>query len=358
MNTVQIVRASDSSWSEWLEGAVHDFYHTAAYHAFSEEQGEGAAYLALYGNRDRFAAWPYLLRDDCECRDIGSVYGYSGPVWRGCQPGDTFLAEAMREIHDAWKQQGAVSAFARLHPLLENHLWIGDTGSLSGHGHTVAIDLTLSPDEVLRNYNRKLRQELRYARVGGVETFIDTEWRHFDDFMRLYHHTMDRNGAESLYFFSDHYFRRLKHALGHHAVLMIATVGQKVIAACIFVEYGDYVQAHLEGADEEYLSVSPFKLMVDDERVRGQAAGRKLLHLGGGRGGREDTLFTVKRRFSPLQRPFFTFRKVLDQKLYDGLLQQRRLASEEAGQEFAPGGFFPAYRMPMKQKSVLAGGAQ
>jgi hypothetical protein len=359
MNTIRVLPAGSAEWPEWLALAPHDFYHSSQYHRFSQEQGEGAAFMVVSGGRDRFVAWPYLLRDvgQSHATDIGSVYGYSGPVCHGCEPGDAFAKQAMIEIEEAWRQQGAVSSFSRLHPLLENHRWIGDQSCLSQHGHTVAIDLTLSPDEVLRRYNRKLRQELRYAREAGVETFIDEEWRYLDDFMALYHHTMQRNGAASGYFFSADYIRQFRKAMAPHAVLMVAVSGQKTIAACIFVEYGDHIQAHLEGADEQYLPVSPFKVMVDDERIRGQSSGRKRLHLGGGRGGAEDALFTVKRRFSPLHFPFFTFRKVLRQPAYNELTEGRRVEAARAGRVFEPNGFFPAYRAPAGDHKVLTGAA-
>jgi hypothetical protein len=357
MNTVRIIPAASAEWTEWLDRAPHDFYHSAAYHRFSQEQGEGSGFLAVYGSRDRFVAWPYLLREAGGMTDIGSVYGYPGPVCLVCEGEADFTAQARREIEEAWRQQRAVSVFSRLHPVLGNQRWADDPSCLVSPGYTVAIDLSLSPEDVLRNYNRKLRQELRYAKEAGVSVFIDSDWRHLDDFMRLYHHTMERNSAAPGYFFSEDYVRRFREAMAPHAVLMIAASGRNVIAACIFVEYGDWVQAHLEGADERYLAVSPFKVMVDEERIRGQQEGRKWLHLGGGRGGSEDPLFTVKRRFSPLHFPFFTFRKVLNQAAYDELTRCRRAEAERAGQVFEPNGFFPAYRAPARETRVLTGAA-
>jgi len=360
MNSLRILQAGDPEWSEWLALAPHDFYHSSAYHSFSEEQGEGRAFLAVYGSRDRFIAWPYLLRDvsfdsaQTGYTDITSVYGYGGPVCRGCEPHDEFVGQGAHAIEDAWREQKVVATFSRLHPVLENHHWVQDSSCLLGHGHTIALDLSLAGEELQRSYNRKLRQELRYAREGGVKTFIDEDWLHFEDFLRLYHHTMSRNYAGSGYFFSEDYFRQFRRALAPDAVLMVAAVGQKIVAACIFVEYGDRIAAHLEGADEDYLSVSPFKVMVDDERARGHAAGRKWLHLGGGRGGKEDSLFTVKRRFSPLQFPFYTFRKVLQQTVYDDLIQARRRQAEELGVPFEPDGFFPAYRANIHTKLIGA----
>ena len=78
-----------SQWDEQLRYVDHDFYHTAAYHQFSEEQGEGKAFLAVYREGDnRRLLWPYLLRridglGSGGYFDVTSVYGYPGPLGVG-----------------------------------------------------------------------------------------------------------------------------------------------------------------------------------------------------------------------------------------------------------------------------------
>ena len=38
-----LLTPSEPAWDDWLDRAAHDFYHRAAYHAFSERMGEGQA---------------------------------------------------------------------------------------------------------------------------------------------------------------------------------------------------------------------------------------------------------------------------------------------------------------------------
>jgi hypothetical protein len=69
-----------------------------------------------------------------------------------------------------------------------------------------------------------------------------------------------------------------------------------------------------------------------------KAAGNRVLHLGGGVGSRDDSLFRFKTGFSDLRSPFQTWRVICDHKRYVEL-------TEDAGVFNAPiDGFFPAYR--------------
>src|SRR4051812_15662803 len=81
---LRLIPVTSPEWMEWLAGVAHDFYHTAAYHLLAQEFGEGEAFLAVYGDRTRFVAWPHLVRRIAECpgledsaaKDVASVYGY------------------------------------------------------------------------------------------------------------------------------------------------------------------------------------------------------------------------------------------------------------------------------------------
>src|SRR5262249_30668920 len=125
---VELFAASDPAWDDYLSVAKRDIYHLAAYHTYAEGSGEGEAMLIIVGGRGRGVGWPYLLRRidaveglaGTDATDVTSVYGYPGPIAWGCQPGDSFLAEAWQHILEVWRQQRVVSAFTRFHPLLGN----------------------------------------------------------------------------------------------------------------------------------------------------------------------------------------------------------------------------------------------
>src|SRR5260370_5887072 len=212
MERALILDVSDPAWDAWIKRATHDVYHEAAYHRFSQERGEGTAVLAVCGTPERFLAWPYLLRRiDAQAsgsrflNDITAVYGYTGPVALGCEPGDAFVKSAIAGIQEAWRSHNAISAFARFHPLLESHRWLSDTigcDGVTGNGQTVSVDARISDEETLRTYTRILRQEIAARRKAGLRTEADETWSSAQEFMRLYRPTMGRNTAPASYHFS------------------------------------------------------------------------------------------------------------------------------------------------------------
>jgi hypothetical protein len=78
--------------------------------------------------------------------------------------------------------------------------------------------------------------------------------------------------------------------------------------------------------------------------VRGWAKERKNLwmHLGGGVGGKQDSLFRFKAGFSHSRHPFRTLRVVLDKAAYAELVR----AHDPTVDPTQLDGFFPLYRRP------------
>jgi hypothetical protein len=365
---VQLIKATSPEWSERLAAIPHDFYHTAAYHLFSEDCGEGEPFLAVYGDRTKFVAWPYLLRRVADCAglesskftDVASVYGYPGPVVCNCAEDEAFLVRAWHALVDVWRKQDVVTVFTRFHPLLENHRWlsvvrsltpstslgncVGPESGLVASGQTVSVDLTVSDHKNLRDYQKVLRQEIARGRRLGLNTQTDDHWEHLEDFIVLYHCTMARNRASSDYFFPADYFRRLRAALKSHAFLILTKLDDQVAAAGIFIEYRGIVQAHLAGSSEQLKSLSPLKVLLDDVRRWAQQRGNQIFHLGGGRAGRDDSLLAFKARFSSRRHQFYVGRWILDPDAYQSLCEQRRTYLQRAQLEWEENDFFPRYR--------------
>jgi hypothetical protein len=342
-----LIAPRDAAWDAWVDRAPRDFHHGAAYHAFSERMGEGRAHLAVHGSAERFLAWPYLVVPipGAEGRsDASSVYGCAGPVGLGLEDLE-FRARAWRALRGIWAEQGLVALFTRFHPLLENQRWCeglaGEVptpgGELLRLGRSVSIELRPGAERRAA-YPKVLRQELRGAEAAGLVVELDRERRHFDAFVELYRATMAKNRAESRYLFSRAYLDGLVAALGPAAHVAVARRGSEVAAALLFTVHGELAQAHLTGASARFRSLSPLKLLIDGTAEIARGLGARALHLGAGRGGREDTLFDFKRRFASRLSDFVIGRWVLDARAYGELA---RAAGVDGGT-----GFFPAYRAP------------
>lgn len=354
---VQLISAGDPRWDEQIEPVHHDVYHRSGYHRFSAEtQGAQAWLVAVRDTRvSAGVVWPYMLRpvDGTSAFDVDSVYGYPGPLGWGYAPADPFARAAGQAIAQTWIDQGAVTAFTRFHPILGNTRWgldlpfSGPDGDepIRQIGETVAIDLRQNDADIFAGYQRKLRQEIAAARRAGLTTRLDEEWSSLETFAELYRRTMFRNRAGAMYFFTIDQLGALRRELGSSVRLFTTELDGTVAAAGLFMEHLGFVQAHLAGSDDDFRRHSPIKVLFDDVRRWAAERGNRFFHLGGGRGGRADSLFAFKTRFSGLRHAFHVGRWVLDPVAYDSMVAawRRRMSLEEDDPDR---GYFPTYRRP------------
>lgn len=359
----EVLRVDDPTWDERLAGVPRDVYHTAGYHRYARDSGDGEPYMFVVGDHRRGMAWPYLLRDVASpgapagsgATDITSVYGYAGPLAWGCMPWDPFVRRAWTELLEVWRQQGAVSVFTRFHPLLGNAALAvglqaapddgrGDTGLAEG-GPTVSIDLTKGVDAARDGYRRDLLRRIVLARRRGLVTENDAEWKELGAFARVYRETMVRNGATDFYFFDQSDFRRLRSELSGAVHLLVTRIGDDVAAAGLFTRFGDIVECYLLGSDDRFLALSPTKVLLDDAVDWAVELGARVLHIGGGRGGHGDSLLWFKSGFSQRSHQFHTGRWILDPSQYQALQVARVTLVSDS--RLIDQSYFPAYRAPV-----------
>lgn len=336
-----LVDPGSQEWETSLASARHDFYHLPAYVQMCAE-GEGALARGLIvGDGVRSLLLPLLMRDlGGGWVDAISPYGFPGPIGHGVEdPG--FLEVALAAGLQALREAGAVSAFLRLHPLLNQTVPEG-IGTVVIHGDCVIIDLTLSPEELWSQMRRNHRVDITRAGELGYRARMDASAESFETFKRLYRETMARRGAATFYCFDDEYFERLVRALGDRQHLCIVEGGGQTVAAGIFVETDGIVEAHLVGTDMASRAIQPTKLMFHYVSLWARDRGARALHLGGGVGASADSLLRFKAGFSPLRLPFASVRAVIDEAEYD-----RRVG--ELDKDLDPmdrTGYFPRYRTP------------
>lgn len=321
------------AWSDLLGRVEHDFYHRPAYVELCARQ-EGATARALLVERgpERLLL-PLLVRDDL---DAISPYGYPGPV------GDrAFVADGLRAGLGLLRSEGLIAAFVRLHPIF-NPDPPADIGRLVQHGQTVSIDLSLPTEELWRQTRADHRNQINRSLRNGHRAWFDETWEHYAAFQRLYLATMARVGSSDYYRFDATYFDELRGALGSSIHLCVVDVDGAIAAAGLFVETNGLVEFHLSGTDDAYLRERPSKLMLHAARTWAKERGFTRLHLGGGLGGAEDSLFDFKAGFSHARHPFHTLRMVADAQRYTAEVQARRPGADPTDL----GGFFPVYRAP------------
>jgi GNAT superfamily N-acetyltransferase len=326
-------------WESLLRAARHDFYHLPEYVALCAAH-EDAQPRALYvTDGEKTMLLPLAIRRiPGGGFDATTPYGYPGPVGSGTDD-PAFLRVALVAGSQVLREAGIVSAFVRLHPLL-NPLPPQGVGTLVQHGETVSIDLALPTEELWAQTRLNHRRDITRAVRLGYVARMDEEWRHLESFGHLYRATMARRSARPFYFFADTHFDRLRDALGESVHLCVVEKDGAVAAAGLFVETDGIVQYHLSGTSDAFRAVQPTKLMIHIVRGWAKARGSQVLHLGGGVGGQDDSLLLFKIGFSPLRHTFTTLRMVMDEQEYRRLVAARDARLDPDART----GYFPLYR--------------
>jgi hypothetical protein len=313
-----LLEPDDADWTGALTQSRHDVYHLSGYASLEAERCGGTATAFRYADGDGVLLLPLILRDvpGTDLRDAVSPYGYPGPLGGGDA---AFWERACRAMVDLLGEQGVVTAFVRLHPLLPAPAAaLAQTGTLVHHGRTVSVDLTLDPEQIWQQTHRTHRNQINKSRRAGVSVVFD-DWDRFDAWIDAYHATMRRVGATDFYFFTPEYLHRLRATLGGHVHLAVALAGDEVLGGNLFFEYGGIMHTHLQ-ATRDGPTFWADKLLYHEVRLWGRDRGNVIHHLGGGLGGAaDDSLFAYKAAFAAGRHDYHTWRLVTDPAMFEKL---------------------------------------
>lgn len=339
-----------TGWHDVLARVPHDVYHLPAYAAAHAESPQDDVRAFTYVDGDRAFLLPLVLQQVPGTPDgaveATSPYGYPGPV--ASDVDERFWSDALSALLDALRDEGAVSLFVRVHPLLPSApAALRRAGVLVRHGQTVSVDLDRDLADVFRSFRSNHRRQIERSRRHGVTVTVD-DWDRLPAFIDAYHETMRRVGAAPGYFFPPSYFDRLRAALPGQVHLLSAVDDDELVAGGLFFSCGELVQYHLGATRADALQHQPMKLVLAETCRWAQAHGARLLHLGGGVGGSDsDSLFAFKAGFSDRRHPYDTLRAVLRPEAYRLLV-----AGAGPGAEDDLTGFFPAFRRPPQPRGA------
>ncbi|HWL51015.1 MAG TPA: GNAT family N-acetyltransferase [Chthoniobacteraceae bacterium] len=345
-------------YDEWkntrMEAYQSDFYHSHPYHALAEERGEGVAQMWVYREGGYMIALPLLVRSLADVDgfeeegsawyDAVSVYGYVGPIASHQVIPPAIVRNFQAALATKLREQRVISVFSRLHPLIPTGQLIDGLGEQIEHGSTIAIDLSVTPDEQWRQFRLNHRRQISRLRRHGYTFFHDDEREALGEFVSIYTETMTRVDAEEKYFFDDAYFSSLLDGRLRNSHLFFLLDQGTPVCGGVFVECGGILEFHLGGTRNHALARSPMKLLVDEVRLWATARCFRSLHLGGGK----DSLFHFKAGFSDRSHPFTTWQWVTNHAVHDEACRRRAAFDRQHGREPAPGRFFPPYRSPLK----------
>jgi len=327
-------------WNQYVHSCrMYDFYHTWYYHSL-EKSGEPV--LFVYQQDDMFIVFPLLKRDinKTDYTDFTSVYGYAGPISNvDFEEMDQETMEGFKRAFLMFlKEENNVSVFCRLHPIINHDLLVEKFGSLVDNGKTISIDLVCSLEEQRLKYRRQFRSKIRQLRERGYYLKIADNENEVKAFVKIYNENMARVKAESYYYFNESYFFNMLNSADFESSVLLLYCGDEISSGAFVTYSNNIMQFHLAATNNQYLHEGPMKLLIDEATLIGREKNMNYLHLGGGVGGNEDSLFEFKAGFSDTILNFKTWRFVSNPEAYSQLVRERW------GNKTIESDFFPLYR--------------
>ncbi|MNK09453.1 hypothetical protein D3C87_274140 [compost metagenome] len=327
-------------WTTYVHNSVsYDFYHTWHYHSL---ENSGEPFLFVYEEADIFIALPLLKRKiaNSDLFDLTSVYGYSGPISNvKFSDIDEQLLENFKCSFLSFMEAGRyVCVFSRLNPFIDQRVLIEKIGGVMNNGRTVYMDLSIPLEEQRAKYEKKLAQQIRQLRKMPYDIKEASSQDEIKLFTAMYTENMLRLRAKENYFYDEAYFTQLIKSKEENCKLIVIYHGDVMICGAVIMCAGDVIRNHLSATANAYINQSPSKLLTDEISVIGRQLGKRYFHLGGGLGGREDSLFKFKSYFSSLFLEDNTWRFISDTFSYNDLVRERN-------DDVRPD-YFPLYRSP------------
>ncbi|MCX2752015.1 class I SAM-dependent methyltransferase [Campylobacter sp. MIT 21-1682] len=242
--------------------------------------------------------------------DLQSPYGYSGFF---CNTNNqAFLKEALQALKEKALKERIIAFFIRFHPFNECDF----SQYLHFYAKERKIVLVPTQDSIekirekysprIKSYVKKARKELQIEFCKNNEAL---------NFKSLYYATMQRNKADTFYFFDEEYFQKLFKF--KESVVLKASLNGETLAFASFFLCKDFSYYHLSG---NTLKSNANSALLDFFYEYAHKNGSKFCILGGGLRD-NDTLFDFKQKFSVLSTNFSIGGMVYDETEFARLCQ-------------------------------------
>jgi len=330
---------------EWDEALKffdkYDCYHTYDYNYYSKQELEEPV-LLLFQNNDTRIAIPFLIRPipETEYYDATCVWGYGGPISSNIQ--DDYDHELLeKEMQQIFQDKKIISVFSRLNPFVEHQEeLLKNLGHIEEVGVVVNIDLTQDLVTQRANYSKTTK---RYVNKYGKQCTVKYSKKEEDIllFIDLFYENMDRVKAKDQYYFSKDYFFGLINSEDFETDVLIAVENEtdKIISAAMMIKTKDIIQYHMSGTYNDYLRMTPVRLLIDETRIKGTEEGYTFFNLGGGVGGKDNPLLQFKSSFSKDFKTFNVWKYIVNEEIYNQLCDAKGISRSDAEVDF-----FPLYR--------------
>lgn len=349
-DNVMVVNLNEKEkWNKIVKGfSNYDVFYLAEYsEAFKNHEG-GEPILFYYNDEKTKAINVIIKRDIAKTEkfagkieedryfDVTSPYGYGGFIIEG---------EDYQKVNEEYerfcKESNIISEFVRFH-LLEHYEKKYD-GKVENIKHNIVRSLELNPEEMLMDFEHKVRKNINKANRNGLKIQIDTEGKTIDEFLKIYYQTMDRNNAKESYYFNKDFFDIIN-TMKDNIVYFNVIHEEKVISTELVIYSPNNCYSYLGGTLSEYFELRPNDFLKYEIIKWAYENKIKNFILGGGYGNDDDGIYRYKKSFAPNGvYEFYIGKKIFNQEDYNRLLDIRKKEIETT--ELENQKFFPLYRV-------------
>ena len=330
-------------WDELVHSfANYDVYYLSGYVKAFQIHGDGEPQLFYYNKNGLRGIYVYMKRKTAieGIYDSITPYGYGGFLLEGDESEEN-IKSLWKAYVEKMKSENIVDNFVRYHPVLANAIPMKVCSDVIDLGKTVAMDLT-SEEVIWKNIHSKNRNMIRKAEKNGIIIKHGQGLELFDDFIKIYNATMDKDNAEAYYYFKPEFYKSIHEDLKDNYEMFWAEYEGKTIAMSIMIFANGRLNYHLSGSNLQYRNLAPSNLLLYKAAMWGMEKGMKTFHLGGGVGSGEDNLYKFKIAFNRFSDCHFSIAKhIFDQGKYNELVEERASHDTDFDRENK---FFPLYR--------------
>ena len=343
-----------------VKSNIHNILYFPEYLMLWELNGDGIAKYFFYKCDYGIVLYPFLIRKINDLNffqqikitdifyDITSPYGYGGPLVKyNDKSNKKLLVDGfIKEFSLFCKKNNIVSEFIRFHPLIENHTNFINRLEIEKMNSVIYIDLSVTEEELWRNYKRNNRKNIKKALRNDIEVVVDEKFEFLDEFLEIYYETMKKNNAKEYYFFPKKFFEFIYASLNKNFVLFISKKNNKIISVELALYDKDIIYSFLGGTLSEYFPLRPNNLLKHKLILWAKEKNIKYYLIGGGYHP-GDGIFEYKRSFSEGGiKDFFVGRKIYDNEKYKMLEKsfEKYLSNNNITVNLKETKYFPSYR--------------
>jgi GNAT acetyltransferase-like protein len=275
-----------------------------------------------------------------------SPYGYGGPLYEGV-PSEYEKASLVFEelLNSELIRRGYVSEFVR-EDIFRERLAARFSGQLIEQQPNVVVRLGRSDEEIWRTYKAKVRKNVNRAREFNLRVEFDPAGLYLEDFLRVYHETMQRTNASEAFIIHEDRFLSLTQTLGRDGGVMYVHVfdDDAIVSTELLLLSQDTIYSFLGGTLDTAYAKRPNDLLKHEVICWGKNNGFKWYVLGGGVTP-SDGIYCYKEAFDPYSIfPFYVRRNVINGDAYQMLIGKRLCYENVMGNNWvARPDFFPEY---------------